>query len=99
MPAGEHCWLHPASHKHIDSGTLCLPLSFAMRMTGGALAMLIRIELFQPELQIVSTPHVGQTASNCFICAHSISVGVQPPHAISRLDSIPAFFKCVSFMS
>ena len=39
-------WLYTTNHK--DIGTLYLWFSFAMFLIGGAMAMVIRAELFQP---------------------------------------------------
>ena len=47
-------WVRTTNHK--DIGTLYLLFSLAMFMFGGAMAMIIRLELFQPGLQIVD-PH------------------------------------------
>jgi cytochrome c oxidase subunit 1 len=44
-------WITTTNHK--DIGTLYLWFSFIMFMTGGAMAMVIRAELFTPGLQIV----------------------------------------------
>ena len=42
-------WVTTTNHK--DIGTLYLWFSFTMFMTGGAMAMAIRLELFQPGIQ------------------------------------------------
>lgn len=44
-------WLTTTNHK--DIGSMYLWFSFAMFIVGGAFAMVIRAELFQPGLQIV----------------------------------------------
>lgn len=51
-------WLYTTNHK--DIGTLYLWFSFIMFLTGGALAMVIRAELFQPGLQIVEPDFFNQ---------------------------------------
>ena len=53
-PAGLMRWITTTNHK--DIGTLYLWFAFIMLFAGGALAMLIRAELFQPGLQVVD-PH------------------------------------------
>ena len=53
-PVGISRWLYTTNHK--DIGTLYLWFSFIMFMVGGAMALVIRLELFQPGLQVVD-PH------------------------------------------
>ncbi len=48
-PTGWRRWLYANSHK--DIGTMYLLFSLTMFIVGGALAMLIRLELFKPGLQ------------------------------------------------
>ena len=50
-PSGLMRWIKTTNHK--DIGTLYLWFSFIMLLIGGAMAMVIRAELFQPGLQIV----------------------------------------------
>ena len=57
-PAGLMRWVTTTNHK--DIGTLYLWFAFIMLLTGGALAMLIRAELFQPGLQIVQPEFFNQ---------------------------------------
>ena len=49
-PHGWRRWLYATNHK--DIGTLYLWFSFLMFLSGGVLAMLIRVELFQSGLQL-----------------------------------------------
>ena len=51
-------WLYTTNHK--DIGTLYLWFSFAMFLVGGAMAMVIRAELFQPGMQIVEPEFYNQ---------------------------------------
>jgi cytochrome c oxidase subunit 1 len=51
-PGGIMRWISTTNHK--DIGTMYLWFSFAMFMVGGAMAMVIRLELFQPGLQVVN---------------------------------------------
>ncbi len=57
-PTGLKRWLFTTNHK--DIGTLYLWFSFTMLLIGGAMAMVIRAELFQPGLQLVD-PHFFNT--------------------------------------
>jgi len=51
-------WVLTTNHK--DIGTMYLWFSFAMFIMGGAFAMIIRAELFQPGLQIVEPEFFNQ---------------------------------------
>ncbi|PAU81999.1 cytochrome c oxidase subunit I [Halovibrio salipaludis] len=51
-------WLFTTNHK--DIGTMYLVFSFAMFIAGGAMAMIIRAELFQPGLQMVEPAFFNQ---------------------------------------
>ena len=51
-------WLLTTNHK--DIGSLYLWFSFAMFLVGGAMAMVIRAELFQPGMQIVEPEFYNQ---------------------------------------
>src|SRR3979411_3431060 len=51
-------WITTTNHK--DIGTLYLWFSFIMFMTGGAMAMVIRAELFSPGLQFVNPDFFNQ---------------------------------------
>jgi cytochrome c oxidase subunit 1 len=50
-PTGIMRWITTTNHK--DIGTLYLWFSFIMLLIGGAMAMVIRAELFQPGMQVV----------------------------------------------
>jgi cytochrome c oxidase subunit 1 len=52
VPSGIMRYVTTTNHK--DIGTMYLWFSFAMFMLGGAMAMVIRAELFQPGLQVVN---------------------------------------------
>tara|TARA_R110002126_G_scaffold43555_15_gene124912 strand:+ start:7972 stop:9582 length:1611 start_codon:yes stop_codon:yes gene_type:complete len=53
-PAGIKRWLYTTNHK--DIGTMYLVFALIMFFIGGAMAMVIRLELFQPGMQFVE-PH------------------------------------------
>lgn len=57
-PSGIGRWLFTTNHK--DIGTLYLWFSFIMFFVGGAMAMVIRAELFQPGLQLVEPQFFNQ---------------------------------------
>ena len=51
-PSGWRRWVYATNHK--DIGTLYMVFSLTMLMIGGVLALMIRVELFQPGLQFVN---------------------------------------------
>ena len=55
-------WLFTTNHK--DIGTLYLWFSFMMLLIGGAMALVIRTELFQPGLQFVEPNFFNQMTTN-----------------------------------
>jgi cytochrome c oxidase subunit 1 len=57
-PAGFMRWVTTTNHK--DIGTMYLWFSFAMFLVGGAMAFVIRAELFQPGLQFVTPEFFNQ---------------------------------------
>jgi cytochrome c oxidase subunit 1 len=57
-PTGLKRWLFTTNHK--DIGTLYLWFAFIMFLTGGAMAMIIRAELFAPGLQVVDPGFFNQ---------------------------------------
>src|SRR5438034_1000798 len=57
-PHGWRRWLYATNHK--DIGTMYLLFSFTMFIVGGILALLIRLELFQPGLQFVNPQMFNQ---------------------------------------
>ncbi|GGA88494.1 cytochrome c oxidase subunit 1 [Neiella marina] len=57
-PKGIMRWLLTTNHK--DIGTLYLIFAFSMFLVGGAMAMVIRAELFQPGLQLVEPNFFNQ---------------------------------------
>lgn len=61
-PTGLKRWLFSTNHK--DIGTLYLWFSLAMFFTGGAMAMIIRAELFQPGLQFVEPNFFNQMTTS-----------------------------------
>ena len=61
MPYGWRRWLYATNHK--DIGTLYLWFSFIMLLTGGVMALLLRVELFQPRLQVMQPELYNQLVS------------------------------------
>ncbi|MEL0066937.1 MAG: cbb3-type cytochrome c oxidase subunit I, partial [Gammaproteobacteria bacterium] len=57
-PTGIKRWVFSTNHK--DIGTMYLIFSFVMFLTGGAMAMVIRAELFVPGLQLVEPNFFNQ---------------------------------------
>ncbi|HWV17116.1 MAG TPA: cytochrome c oxidase subunit I [Rhodocyclaceae bacterium] len=57
-PSGIMRWITTTNHK--DIGSMYLWFSFIMFLVGGAMALVIRAELFQPGLQIVSPDFFNQ---------------------------------------
>ncbi|MDP6108644.1 MAG: cytochrome c oxidase subunit I [Rhodospirillales bacterium] len=57
-PQGVARWLFSTNHK--DIGTMYLWFALAMFVVGGAMAMIIRAELFQPGIQIVEPSFFNQ---------------------------------------
>ena len=57
-PGGIMRWVTTTNHK--DIGTMYLVFSFTMFLVGGAMAFVIRAELFQPGLQIVTPEFFNQ---------------------------------------
>lgn len=51
-------WILTTNHK--DIGTMYLVFSFTMFLLGGAMALVIRAELFQPGLQLVEPNFFNQ---------------------------------------
>ncbi len=60
-PKGLLRWVFTTNHK--DIGTLYLIFSLAMFFVGGAMAMVIRAELFQPGLQFVDPQFFNSMSS------------------------------------
>src|SRR6056300_1661302 len=61
-PTGLKRWIFSTNHK--DIGTLYLIFSLMMFFIGGAMAMVIRAELFQPGLQFVEPAFFNQMTTN-----------------------------------
>ena len=61
-PYGITRWLFTTNHK--DIGTLYLWFSFLMFLIGGAMALVIRTELFQPGLQFIEPEFFNQMTTN-----------------------------------
>ncbi len=61
MPYGWRRWLYATNHK--DIGTLYLWFAFIMLLTGGIMALLLRVELFQPGLQVLQPELYNQLVS------------------------------------
>ena len=59
-------WVTTTNHK--DIGTLYLWLAFIMLLFGGSMAMVIRLELFQPGLQWVQPQFFNQMTTPVRYC-------------------------------
>ena len=67
-------WFLSTNHK--DIGTLYLVFSLAMFLVGGAMALVIRAELFQPGLQLVDPAFFNQmTTMHALVMIFGAEIG------------------------
>src|SRR5487761_2528740 len=86
-------WVTTTNHK--DIGTMYLWFSFTMLLVGGALALTIRAELFEPGLQIVTPEFFNQlTTMHGLISVFSLCISWAPPASWARSTSSPPFSTC-----
>ncbi len=69
-PTGLKRWLFSTNHK--DIGTLYLAFSICAGLIGGALSIVMRMELQYPGLQYFPNTQAGHQLYNVFVTAHGL---------------------------